>query len=102
MFFPDFVVFAARFVLVFSFLETTLFVFSTLFGVYILLGVLLISIYNKAIISSFFPYCNSFRIFFIIPPRKPEKYRMTQQFRCQAKPVFRRNTVCILRKMGKA
>ena len=44
MFFPDFVVFAARFVLVFSFLETTLFVFSTLFGVYILLGVLLISI----------------------------------------------------------
>lgn len=43
MFFPDFVVFAARFVLVFSFLETTLFVFSTLFGVYILLGVLLIS-----------------------------------------------------------
>lgn len=71
----------------FSFLETTLFVFSTLFGVYILLGVLLISIYNKAIISSFFPYCNSFRIFFIIPPRKPEKYRMTQQFYCQAKPV---------------
>lgn len=46
MFFPDFVVFAARFVLVFSFLETTLFVFSTLFGVYILLGVLLISIYH--------------------------------------------------------
>ena len=33
MFFPDFVVFAARFVLVFSFLETTHFVFSTLFGV---------------------------------------------------------------------
>ena len=54
MFFPDFVVFAARFVLVFSFFETTHFVFSTLFGVYILLGVLLISIilYTKASILS--------------------------------------------------
>jgi hypothetical protein len=53
MFFPDFVVFAARFVLVFSFLETTLFVFSTLFGVYILLGVLLIS-NNYSILLNFF------------------------------------------------
>ncbi len=35
-------------------------------------------------------------------PRKLEKCCMAQQFCRQAKPIFRRNTCCIARKIGKA